>query len=78
LYESWNGSMERGLKSAMVKHVGKGVIVVDSERQMCKWVHMAKILQWECDGKIPITILANTFKYIEINWNTSKYTINIL
>jgi hypothetical protein len=26
---------------------------------------MAKTLQWECGGEIPITMLINTFKYIE-------------
>jgi hypothetical protein len=34
---------------------------------------MAKTLQWECDGEIPITMLINTFKNIEIHWNSLKY-----
>jgi hypothetical protein len=33
--------MEMGEKNVVVKHVGKGVIV-DSEKQMYRWVHMAK------------------------------------
>jgi hypothetical protein len=43
--------------------VGKNVIV-DSEKQMCRRVRMAKTLQWEWDGEIPITMSINTFKYI--------------
>jgi hypothetical protein len=35
--------MEIEEKNVLVKHVGKGVIV-DSEKQMCRWVHMAKTL----------------------------------
>jgi hypothetical protein len=43
LYESWNGSMGTWEKSVVIKHVGKGVIV-DSEKQMYRWVHMAKMI----------------------------------
>jgi hypothetical protein len=39
---------------------------------------MVKMLQWECDGKIPITMSINTFKHVEIQWNTLKHTINAL
>jgi hypothetical protein len=42
-----------GEKGVVVKHVGKGVIV-DSKKQMCRWMYMAKTLQWECDGEILI------------------------
>jgi hypothetical protein len=72
LYESWNGSMETWEKSVVVKHVGKGVIV-DSKKQMYKWVYMAKTLQWKCDGEIPIIMSINTFKYTERYSNTFKY-----
>ena len=48
------------------------------------WMHMIETLQWEWNGKIPITMLVNileytinTFKYIAIHWkhitNTFKY-----
>jgi hypothetical protein len=30
---------------------------------------MAKMLEWECDGEIPITMSIDTFKHIEIHWN---------
>ena len=43
LYESWNISMGMGEKNVVVNHVEKGVIV-GSEKQMYKWVHMAKTL----------------------------------
>jgi hypothetical protein len=36
---------------------------------------MVKTLQWECDGKIPITMSINTFKHIQILSNTMKHTI---
>jgi hypothetical protein len=61
---------------------GKKGVIMDSENQMCSWVHMAKMLQWECDGEILVTMLINLFKYIEmhsitfqnieIHWNTLK------
>jgi hypothetical protein len=60
---------------------------VDSEKQMCTWVHMAKTLQWEYDGEIPnynvnkyIWILSNALIYIEIYYTYikthHKYTIS--
>jgi hypothetical protein len=39
---------------------------------------MAKTLQWKYDGKIPITMLINTYRHIEIHWNTLKHIINTL
>jgi hypothetical protein len=39
------------------------VVIVNSEKQMYMWVCMAKILQWEYDGEIPITMSINTLKY---------------
>jgi hypothetical protein len=43
---------------------------------------MAKTLQWECDGEIPITMRMwwwnsnyNVEKYIQTHWNTLKCTI---
>jgi hypothetical protein len=39
---------------------------------------MAKTLQWEYDGEIPITMWINTFNYFQTHWNTLKNTINIL
>jgi hypothetical protein len=44
LHENWNGSMETGKKSVFVKHVGKEVIV-DSEKQNCRWACITKTLQ---------------------------------
>jgi hypothetical protein len=38
-------------------------------KKMCRWMCMAKTLQWECDGEIPITMSINTLKHIEIHWN---------
>jgi hypothetical protein len=34
-------SMEMGEKRVVVEHVGKGVIL-DREKQMCRWVRIAK------------------------------------
>jgi hypothetical protein len=44
---------------------------------------MAKMLQWESDGEIPITMLinqthSNKLKYIEIHWNILFMHWNIL
>jgi hypothetical protein len=39
---------------------------------------MVKTLQWESYGKIPIIMSINTFKHIEIQWNTLKHTTNAL
>jgi hypothetical protein len=33
-------------------------------KKMYRWVCMAKMLQGECDGEIPIIISINTLKYI--------------
>jgi hypothetical protein len=79
--------MEMREKKVAVEHVEKEA-VVDSEKQMCRWMCMAE----NCDSKMPITILGNTlklnqmhsnnFKHIQIYLkylvNTMKYTINIL
>jgi hypothetical protein len=35
--------MEMEEKGMVVEYVGKGVIV-DSEKQMCRWMHMAEVL----------------------------------
>jgi hypothetical protein len=43
LYESLNGSMGTWEKSVVVKHGGKGIIV-DSEKQLYKWICMAIML----------------------------------
>jgi hypothetical protein len=70
LHENWNKSMGMGEKS--IYHVRK-VVIVDSKKQMCTWVRMAKKLQWEYDGEIPITMSINTSKYFQTHWNALKY-----
>jgi hypothetical protein len=35
-------------------------------------MRMAKTLQWEYNGEIPITMSINTFKYFQTNWNILK------
>jgi hypothetical protein len=74
--------MGTGEKSVVVNHVVKKVIM-DNQKQMCRWVRMAKTWQRECDGGIPVTMLVihlNTlkvkytqilskFKYIKVHWN---------
>jgi hypothetical protein len=50
----------------VVKHVRK-VIIVDSEKQMCVWVRMAKTLRCEYGGEIPITMSIDTFKYLQMH-----------
>ena len=63
--------MEMGEKRVVVMHVEKGIIV-DSKKQMCRWMCMTKNFKWECDGEIPISILINTFKYVETHLITLK------
>jgi hypothetical protein len=53
--------MGMGEKSVVVMHVRK-VVIVDSKKLMCTWVRMAKMLQWEYDGEIPIIMYINKFK----------------
>jgi hypothetical protein len=68
MYGSWNGSM------GMEKNESNGTVCWKRShciewKKICRWMCMAKTLQRECDGEIPITMSINTFKYIEIQWN---------
>jgi hypothetical protein len=56
----------------------KGSHYIEWKNKMCGWVCMAKTLQWECVGEIPITMSINTFKHIEIHWNILLMHWNIL
>jgi hypothetical protein len=58
--------MGMGEKSVVVQHVRK-VVIVNSEKQMCMWAHMAKTLQREYDGEIAITMSINTFHYYQVH-----------
>jgi hypothetical protein len=77
LYETWNKSMGMGEKNVVVLHVRK-VVIVDSEKQICTWMCMAKMLQWEYNGEIPIIMSINTFGYIYIYYYYISIYSNIL
>jgi hypothetical protein len=68
LYESWNESTRMEKKECSGIACWEGSHCIEWKKK-CRWVCMAKTLQWECDGKIPITLSINTFKHIEIHWN---------
>jgi hypothetical protein len=75
IFPTMTKSTKFGKKMQGILRVKK-VVIVDSEKQMCMWVPMAKTLHWEYDSEIPIIMSKNTFKYFQTHWNTSKFTIN--
>jgi hypothetical protein len=69
LYKSWNGSSGMEKRECSGIACWEGSHCIKWRKKMSRWMCMAKMLQWECDVEIPITMSRNTFKHIEIHWN---------